>query len=1044
MSDDERETHSETKDSGRSGRDTAVLAGQRRTARFAPTEEGGGQGLVADRLRARDRSTEAFVELPGETTPVPMDSPTDGKYRFGQVLGTGGMGVVTAAHDVELGRTVAMKTLHPEMQDLGDRVSALVFEARISGQLEHPHIVPVHELGALEDGRVYYTMKLTGKTSLHDRLTALRQGTAEYGLIGLLQLLRGICMAMEYAHSRGVIHRDLKPENILIGEYGEVQIMDWGIAKVISPGADKPALFAGRVEPDGLVVGTPHYMSPEQARGDNDCVGPPSDIYSIGLILYQMLTLHLPFDAVTADAQMEALLSEDPPAPSTRAPERDIPAELERICLMALARTPAERYQSARTLWDEIEGYIEGKKDADKLRSLAQAQVGRADEAAARFYLLRERMRRMVDALRGADLSSGHFDSRSQRKDQWQQKLDADHHRLVEARAFAKAVAGYHQALAYDADNTNARQSLAVLYRSQSQDAADRGDNATMILYGDLERTVLQGGPTELAVPLSVRSYPEGADIKLYALTGRERLRVQDAEKLGAAPLRAHLVKPGSYLISATLPGCRENRAPVIVRAGQPMDVLVTLRPWSADTPLFGHQDEFTAICNAFESCLASQSLAGVMVLGEAGAGKSQLMVRFDDYLDRLPEMVAFAHASCPRTLRRVPFGAASQIMRHRAGIGLLDVSEEIKDKLDALVLGAFSSRGAKRLSASEERRAMTISRVISSMPGLCGAQRRLPGEQGVAFTKDVFAAFSALFEQLTRQGPLLLKIRGADNIDRLTRDCLTFLARQLRDHPVFFLGTGTDDAANLRTRRPLTLSPLSRQSAEHQISVLLGGPIAPTVKTLIHRLSGGNPSLIADLTAQFKRQGWLRRGRRWELSDDEAIVDWLMNESPTGADVMMTMLTPLSDNARTAAAAAAVAGTRFFEEELCLRLPGDTEAALKELTSAEVLARLPVSGPHEKQEYAFRHEVIRDTLYDEMNPRERAHGHTAVAHWLAQDSPASLATLALQIEHLELAGREDLAAPLKAMITAEAERWERSDAPDWFQWPEDSNSGVF
>ena len=314
-----------------------------------------------------------------------------------------------------------------------------------------------------------------------------------------------------------------------------------------------------------------------------------SDIYSIGLILYHVLTLRLPYDTETADEQIEALLHQDVPPPSVRAPERDIPSTLEAICMRALSRQPEDRYQSARELWHDIAAFIEGKKDEERLARLASAQMGRAAEAAARYYLLRQQMKRIDKRLRGDTLAATHFEAMDSRKERWQKKL-ADH-RLVEARAFAEAVAGYQQALAYERENAQARQSLAALYRSQSEDAYQRGDNATMILYGDLARSLV-ASRDENTVTLSVRSYPEGAFIRLYELTDKEMLSPSDAEDLGVAPFANHRVKPGSYLLSATLPGCRENRVPFVVYDNERRDVLVTLKPWSADSPIFGHQDE--------------------------------------------------------------------------------------------------------------------------------------------------------------------------------------------------------------------------------------------------------------------------------------------------------------------------------------------------------------------------------------------------------------------------------------------------------------------
>ncbi len=1031
----------------RGGRATAVIGAtkpRRSTPSPLPRKPTSQHDLIAVRFGVTDGFVPALVELAGETTPITATGQADGKYLLGQELGRGGMGQVVAAKDVELGRTIAMKTLQRDLEDLDSQESALIFEARISGQLEHPHIVPVHEMGTLEDGRVYYTMKLTGKTTLADSLRDLRDGKSEQTIIGMLQLLRGVCMAMQYAHDRGVIHRDLKPANILLGDYGEVQIMDWGVARVLPPGPDAPALFAGMIEPPGVVVGTPHYMSPEQAMGDNTKVSHASDIYAIGLILYQILTLRLPYDTEGAREQIDALLTEPVPPPTVRAPERDIPAELESICLKALSREPEDRYDSARSLWKDLASFIEGKKDEERLGRLASGQMERAAEAAARYYLLRQQMKRIEKNVRRATLAANHFEPTPERKQRWQQKLEADHHRLVEARAFAEAVAGYHQALAYERDNKQARQSLAALYRSQSEDAYQRGDNATMILYGDLERSLVGTRDTH-SVMLSVRSYPEGASIRLYELTGREVLSPNDAEDLGIAPFANHQIKPGSYLLSATLPGCRENRVPIVVHDNERRDVLVTLKPWSADAPIFGHQDEFTTVCDTFESCLSSGRLAGVMLLGQAGAGKSHLLVRFDEYIDELPESIAFAHAISHELTRHIPFGAASQIVRHRAGIGLWDDPTEIREKVDKMVLSIFTHHGRKKLTEPERQHMKEVARLVSTLPDLLGADARLHGEHGAEFTKRVFAAVVEVFEQLTHHAPLLLKIRGADNIDRLTRDLLTYLALQLRERPVFFLGTAQTDAAQLKVHRPLTLNPLNAAKVGQQISVLLGGPISAPVRALIFSLSEGNPSTAADLTRHFRRKGWiLQASRKWVLCEDEDILSWLMTESPSVGDIMLTKLDGLSDTARRLLEHASVCGARFFADELAERLSCDPTPELQELRTAELIAELPVSRIQDTKEYAFRHDVIRTSLYNNLPIDIRHSAHTAVAQWLDRHGNKDLENVLTRANHFKQAGRSDLAKPLLEMITAEAACWEKDSAPDWFSWPTNAKSGVF
>ncbi|MEP6538515.1 MAG: serine/threonine-protein kinase [Bryobacteraceae bacterium] len=186
------------------------------------------------------------------------------RYRLGEVLGRGGMGVVYRAHDLELQRDVALKVLA-----IGDTDSErMQREAQVLARIEHPGIVPVHDVGTLEDGRVFYTMKLVRGSRLDEYC---RQ---PHPVPDLLRLFQRICEPIAFAHSQGIVHRDLKPANIMVGQFGEVLVLDWGVARVLS-----------EPEPDGEVIGTQNYMSPEQSAGLNTDIDARSDVYAMGCIL---------------------------------------------------------------------------------------------------------------------------------------------------------------------------------------------------------------------------------------------------------------------------------------------------------------------------------------------------------------------------------------------------------------------------------------------------------------------------------------------------------------------------------------------------------------------------------------------------------------------------------------------------------------------------------------------------------------------------------------------------------------------------------------
>ena len=281
-----------------------------------------------------------------------------GRFRILRFEAAGGLGEVYVAHDEELHREVALKQIKDEHADIQDRRSRFVVEAEITGGLEHPGIVPVYGLGHYDDGRPYYAMRFIQGESLKEAIKRFHQAE-EPGRdpaarsLELRQLLRrflDVCNAIQYAHDRGVLHRDLKPGNVMLGPYGETLVVDWGLAKVV--GRPDPTLPEETLQPAsgsdvaatvaGVAIGTPAYMSPEQARGDLDRLGPASDVYSLGATLYHLLTGQAPFQSTDRTAlQAQVIAGEFPPPRQVHA---GVPAGMDAICRKAMAREPQDRY----------------------------------------------------------------------------------------------------------------------------------------------------------------------------------------------------------------------------------------------------------------------------------------------------------------------------------------------------------------------------------------------------------------------------------------------------------------------------------------------------------------------------------------------------------------------------------------------------------------------------------------------------------------------------------------------------------------------------
>jgi len=298
------------------------------------------------------------------------------KYRAIQRVASGGMGTVYLAQDTNLGRKLAVKVMN--LQDSsGEQAARMLREARIVALLEHPSIVPIHDVGTLADGRVFYAMKLVQGGRLDQYVNE------NISLPDLLRVFQKVCEAVAFAHAHGVIHRDLKPENIMVGAFGEVLVMDWGVAKVLGSRAQENGDQLEREFPDdsdmdarttlplsggpeavgetagGIVIGTPAYMSPEQVLGKIGQLDERTDVYALGAILYFLMTGRSPFDPASMADAREQIVNKAPVRPRHFNPK--LPRAIEAMALKALSKQRDDRYGTAREIADDIVRFLDGK-----------------------------------------------------------------------------------------------------------------------------------------------------------------------------------------------------------------------------------------------------------------------------------------------------------------------------------------------------------------------------------------------------------------------------------------------------------------------------------------------------------------------------------------------------------------------------------------------------------------------------------------------------------------------------------------------------------
>jgi len=404
---------------------------------------------ISQFMSQHGRPSRISLDGGGQPTPVPIETDAEGrKYEVGDVVAKGGMGAILSAKDVNIRRTVAMKVMLNPREVAEPQIVRFIEEAQVTGQLEHPSIVPVYELGMDASGNVFYTMKFVRGTTLKDVINGISEGDQrvidQYPLPRLLNVFLRTCDALAFAHAKNVVHRDLKPENVMVGEYGEVLVMDWGLAKVLakSPGGplapaavpddDLALQQSAAIESlrddetgdslrtlDGQVMGTPRFMAPEQALGKIDEIDARTDIYALGAILYNILTLRPPIEGKTVhqvllnvsqgkitppsalnaddvasqrrrsraraldprelqkravEASGRARQGEAAPAAFPHCPGGGIPAALSAVVMRALALEQDDRYQTVKELQADIDAYQGGfataAEEAGALRQL--------------------------------------------------------------------------------------------------------------------------------------------------------------------------------------------------------------------------------------------------------------------------------------------------------------------------------------------------------------------------------------------------------------------------------------------------------------------------------------------------------------------------------------------------------------------------------------------------------------------------------------------------------------------------------------------------
>ncbi len=517
-----------------------------------------------------------------------------GRFLLLEEIGRGGMGRVLAAWDPELGRTVAIKVIADQVRGSQELLQRFVTEAKVTAQLEHPNIVPVYDMGISEQGEVYFAMRRVRGESLGMILGRLKDGDAEscehWTQHRLLHAFIQVCNALGFAHDLGVLHRDIKPGNIMLGDFGEVLLLDWGLARFIDSDSDaRSSMSVSTIEPAstmvGAVMGSPGYMSPEQAQGLNGLMDARSDVWALGAVLYEMLTHQRAYEGRSPSELLNATRDGPPTDPRARAPLNGISDAIAEVCLRAMSPSPGDRYATASELGEAVEAYLAGSQR----REAALRRGAEAERAWNDFVLYSERAKQAKKDLRILEEETQPWLPLCEKTALVDARREVRDLGRRQARSFSDTIAGCEQALSQDPTNSEAHRLLAIASFKRMEEAEVLGDEVDRVLYRD---RVLRHGSQEMKASLraqgtvSLQTDPPGAEVICERFdTDELPWALVEKHTLGSTPLVDVPLDAGSYRFTLKAPGKRDTSYPIMLERGGHWD------SGSAPVPLYSDDE---------------------------------------------------------------------------------------------------------------------------------------------------------------------------------------------------------------------------------------------------------------------------------------------------------------------------------------------------------------------------------------------------------------------------------------------------------------------
>ncbi|HET9941677.1 MAG TPA: protein kinase [Candidatus Eisenbacteria bacterium] len=946
-------------------------------------------------------------------------------YEITEEIGAGGMATVFRAYQPSMDRHVAIKVIRTSiLHDEGLR-ERFQREARLIARLEHPHLLPVYDFDGESDPPYIVMRYLEGGTlkQVQQRGTVPREE--------ILHVLRQLAGALDYAHRQGIVHRDLKPSNIMIDREGNAFLTDFGIAR--STGKDKDLTGTG------LMIGTPGYMAPEQARGDGQA-GKAADIYSLGVLAFEALAGSAPYEH---ESGFEVILAHmNAPIPKASERNRDLPKAVDTVLARALAKQPSERFSSATEFVEALTRALKIKPSDEPTRLKSMTQTISVDQLAKLAASKGER-----------ETPSTGTPSDQQRQ---MTALAVDVKELAE--------------ILYEsgADNERVRATVSALWTAFGEIAKEasgivhsRTEDAGLLLWGreraredDPEnairaalamrdhalaesRKVLGSSwePTEdnpLPFAAGITTGPvlleRDGDSGSYTASGAPitlAARLKEAAPPGGI-LAAHetysLVRGVFNFLQQDAVRVRGRREPIevyVVTSAKPRAFrLRSMGIEGVETKMIGREIELRLLQEAMSLTLEDGETQVVTVVGEAGVGKSRLLYEFNNWIDLQEQVVWFFEARATQPSMLQPYSLARDLFSFRFRILDSDPINQLHEKFVQGVAG-FLGEGS-------ETKAHYIGQLVgfdfSGIPEVAAALK-----DGEAFRRTAQTYLGELFTTASRTNPVMLLIEDIHWADDRSLDLINNLVRDNTDLPLFVLCMSRP---SLYERRPqwgegqrfherIQLEPLSQLSSRRLVRELLKHvPEVPTaLRDLVVDRADGNPFYIEELIKALIDDRVIVKGDpNWSV-DTTRLSTVRVPATLTG--VLQARLDTLPPALYQLLQRASVIG-RIFWDAAAIRLSQESaglgadeiQAMLEDLRGREMILQREESGFAGTVEYVFRHAILRDVTYETVIPRQRRALHKMVGDWLIEvgGERADEHTL-LVAEHYSRAEEASLAA---------------------------------